>query len=192
MTAGALVQTVGCANDRPDGSVDSGMDGARAREVSDDLDTGAPSPASDGGRDEDSGADADADADAPATACLTKEDCRSGACSGGTCFCDTDSFIQPDGRCGPTPPAGCLEQGGSCVQGDSCPSQQLEGSPEANMSCGDLIPALCCFEASVCKGRKDFVCCGPNSDVAFPPSCVNGWTTCPLGYAPAEGNRCGG
>ncbi len=149
----------------PDGTVDAG-DGATTDEDA------ASSP--DG-----SGGGSDATSEPRSTACTGDDECNPGACVQGVCICNAPHWVQPDGKCGSTEPPDCEPQGGTCRQQEACEAGETEGSGPANMSCGDLRPAVCCF--AECKGPADLICC--LGDVPSSPVCVNGWKTC------VEGNR---
>lgn len=121
--------------------------------------------------------------DNPATSTLL------GKCTFGICVCNQSSYVQPSGKCGPTPPPDCTTQGGTCRQEPAiCSAGELAGDQSTNMTCGDLIAAVCCAPATSCKGgvrevagagwvSVDFVCCAPNDNDPA-PICVNGWKTC--------------
>jgi len=116
--------------------------------------------------------------DAAARNCAKDGDCNGGTCFEGLCMCNGGKHVQPDGRCGDTPPKTCSESGGTCRQNEAvCESSELEGDIGTDMSCGDLIAAVCCFDKAKCKTTVDFVCCGA-STTPYEPNCVNGWRTC--------------
>ena len=134
----------------------------------------------------------------PKGACQSAPDCNedpmmsalAGSCyvsmGFGVCSCNAGFHIQPDGKCGSAPSPRCMDMGGQCVQDASnCPAGKVPGSDEANMSCGDLVAAACCFEAAQCVGPT-FGCCGP-TDASHAPICESGHLTCPPGYSPSAG-----
>lgn len=145
--------------------------------------TSPPPTSGDGGTD--SGSPSDGSFDAPSSdagklVCANDVDCKGGKCFQGVCICDLFLRIQPDGTCGQTPEPACLDQ---VDAGARCNSPQpvckevdageIPGSPEANRTCGDFAPAVCCF--SGCRGPS-FLCCGANGPT--PQICVQGWRTC--------------
>lgn len=150
----------------------------------------------------------------PDKACSTDLDCNGdpsvsaqwGKCFYGVCMCMQGLTVQANGKCNTTPAPDCPTQGGTCRQQPaSCNSDELVvGTPPGDMSCGDVVEAVCCEKSASCKGPHDgssggnggavdFACCGP-TDQVMQPQCVNGWQTCPAGWAPVvDGNkRCGG
>jgi len=185
MLAGALGILVACggrATDVPSADVDAGSTGGDAA-----TDSGATTT--------DGGTDARAKA-----ACRTVQDCNeepmtsppAGVCDGvpgydGVCICRAGFHIQPDGKCGSAPLPSCTGMGGQCMQGATkCPAGTVPGSEAANMSCGDLVAAACCFEAAQCFGPFPFVCCGP-ADEHIPPFCESGYLTCTPPNTPGGG-----
>lgn len=133
---------------------------------------------------EDAGTPVDAEAGA-GPGCLADKDCNEdpavsalwGTCFRGICVCKPGFHVQPSGRCSPKLPADCRQSGGACKQEPaSCAPGAIEGSDPTNMSCGDLIAAVCCFAR--CKG-PEFVCCGPTG--VQPVVCESGWRTCTNG-----------
>lgn len=120
-----------------------------------------------------------------------------GQCFGGICICKSGFIVQPDGRCGKTAPPECTTQSGKCTQQPAtCPAGSLASDPATNMSCGDLIAAVCCFTENVCTGPSrevagggripiDMACCG-TAGGASDRLCVNGWQTCPAGTTPVD------
>ena len=189
MLAGALGILVACggrATDVPNGDGDAGSSGRDAATDS-------------GGTTTDGGTDASAKA-----ACRTVQDCNedaltsppAGECEGepmtiergyGVCVCRAGFHIQPDGKCGSAPLPSCTGMGGQCMQGATkCPAGMVAGSDAANMSCGDLVAAACCFEAAQCFGPFFLVCCGP-ADAHNPPFCESGYLTCAPPDTPGGG-----
>ena len=123
-------------------------------------------------------ADTGTDARDASGACATNDDCQSGTCFDNACVCNEDSFVQPDGRCGATPPPTCTLQGGTCRRGPTCGTGAIQGSRDMDQSCGDIVAQVCCFDAGACRGTRAFVCCPDPSDGEIAPICINGWTTC--------------
>jgi hypothetical protein len=119
-------------------------------------------------------------------------DSLAGTCFAGYCICRAGMYNQPDGRCGPTAPPDCKTQGGTCHQNPAtCPAFTTGADQGTDMSCGDLVAAVCCFDT--CKGSLDLanlVCCGPTG-AADPPICENGWLTCKPADAPVGKSQCG-
>lgn len=123
------------------------------------------------------------DATVPNAPCAIDDDCKGGKCFQGMCMCELPNYVQPDGRCGKTAPPDCQTASGTCRQNPAeCSAGELEGDLDTNQSCGDFVPAVCCFAAGSCKMTVDFVCCGANVK-PYEPSCVNGWRTC-MGLMP--------
>jgi hypothetical protein len=92
-------------------------------------------------------------------------------------------YNQPSGKCAPTAPPDCKTQGGTCHQNPAtCPAGTVGADQGTDMSCGDLVAAVCCFPAASCTGPS-LVCCAPN-DASDPPICENGWLTCPPNDSP--------
>lgn len=149
-------------------------------------DAGTPTPNDGGGGTLDAtvvdgATDGDAAFDGGTRACAKDADCNGGSCFEGLCMCPGGKHVQPDGRCGDAAPKICSEGGGTCRQNEAvCNAGELEGDLDTNMSCGDLVAAVCCFDAAKCKTTVDFVCCGA-STTPYEPSCVNGWRTCAAG-----------
>lgn len=110
-----------------------------------------------------------------------------GTCFHGICVCDAAHVNQPDGRCNAPPAPSCAAQNGTCRhQPAVCLAGEIGSSISTDMSCGDLVPAICCNQASACVGPSvDFLCCMPNGGEQ-PPICVNGWRTCPSGASAVE------
>ena len=166
----AIAWIAGCGDDdaaAPASSTDAGGD------------TAVPTPTTPTQAEQDAAiADAGPDARDASGACATNEDCRSGTCFANECVCNEDSFVQPDGRCGPTPPPTCAIQGGSCKRGPTCTTGAIQGSREMDLSCGDFVAQACCFDAGACQDSRAFVCCPDPGDGEIAPICVNGWTTC--------------
>jgi hypothetical protein len=118
--------------------------------------------------------------DAGPRACSTDPDCKGGQCFLGVCICDVFLRVQPDGTCGSAVEPPCLDQ---IDAGSRCNSPQpvcreedageISGSSEANRSCGDFAPAVCCFTG--CRGPT-FYCCNPSGSA--PQICTQGWRTC--------------
>jgi hypothetical protein len=101
-----------------------------------------------------------------------------GRCFHGMCMCNAPYHVQPNGKCGTAMPPSCATGGGSCRQMPAqCESTELESDFDSNMSCGDFVPAVCCYPKSSCQTTVDFVCCGAALD-PYEPTCVNGWRTC--------------
>lgn len=122
----------------------------------------------------------------PPPPCVTDQDCNEnatmsalmGSCFEGMCMCNAPYHVQPNGKCGSALPPDCQSSGGSCRQEPAqCESGELEGNADANMSCGDFVPAVCCYAKVQCKTTVDFVCCGASTQ-PYEPNCVNGWRTC--------------
>ena len=192
---GALALVVACGGSTLDGVPGAGADGGGT--------SGGPTT-SDGGGTSDGGSTFDATPPnpGPTGACKNDQDCNEnpnvsslwGTCfrqkGFGVCICQPMFHVQPDGKCGPAVPS-CMTSGGQCVQNATmCPAGQIPGSDAANMSCGDLVPAACCFTAAQCVGPA-FVCCGP-TDASHVPICESGFLTCPAGYsAGPPGSGCG-
>jgi hypothetical protein len=108
-----------------------------------------------------------------------------GSCFEGVCFCKPAFHVQKSGKCGSAPPE-CATSGGHCEQNQTaCAAGEVTSSPAASMSCGDLVPAVCCFAPADCNGPT-FHCCAPN-DSSPPPICENGWLTCPENTTPTTG-----
>jgi len=125
----------------------------------------------------------------PSGVCQTDADCNEapavsalwGQCFQGVCLCQPPFHVQPSGKCNKTPPPECNQQGGKCRQNPaSCQPGELEGDLQTDMTCGDLVPAVCCFPAASCKAPIDLVCCGAAASY-YEPTCVNGWKTCAAG-----------
>ncbi len=155
---------------------------------------------------EDAAVDAPAfDGGTPTTpVCFDDKDCNDdpsvsallGTCALGVCTCQ-QGYVQKSGKCGPTQPPVCSTQSGTCRQMPAqCNKGELGGDILTNMSCGDLIAAVCCFAETTCKGGAkkipekgfvvtDFVCCD-KSGTASPPICVNGWKTCIANQTPTS------
>lgn len=133
--------------------------------------------------------------------CYSDKDCNSdpsvsalwGRCFYGVCTCTKGYSVQANGKCAATPPPDCPAQSGTCRQQPAtCHSDELVvGTPAGDMSCGDVVPAVCCQKTSACKGPAreipgggyspvDMVCC-TSSGTAQPPICVNGFETCDAG-----------
>lgn len=136
--------------------------------------------------------------DGAVAVCKTDPDCNGvpeissllGRCFQGICICNDGFHVQPDGKCSKTLPVPCTPSG-KCVQNPAtCPGGLLEGSLYVNMTCGDLVAAVCCFDPATCIGPQ-FTCCGP-TDAAHAPICESGYRTCPSGFTPvAPGAGCG-
>ena len=142
-------------------------------------DAGTPSPVDGSSTTLDGGSTAPADGGVVTNApCVKDDDCGGGSCFEGMCMCQLPKYVQPNGRCGDTPPPECTASSGTCRQGPAeCKAAELEGELGTNQSCGDFAPAVCCFAAASCKTTVDFVCCGA-STTPYEPSCVNGWRQC--------------
>lgn len=118
------------------------------------------------------------DAALPNAVCAKDDDCNGGTCFQGMCMCPASTYVQSDGRCGKTAPPDCATSAATCRQNPAeCMAGELEGDLSTNQTCGDLVPAVCCFPASSCKSTVDFVCCGANVK-PYEPTCVNGWRQC--------------
>lgn len=125
------------------------------------------------------------DAAAPNGVCAKDGDCGGGKCFEGMCMCELPKYVQANGLCGDQKPEDCATSNGTCRQNPAeCNSGELEGDLDTNQSCGDLVPAVCCFPAASCKMTVDFVCCGANVK-PYEPTCVNGWRTC-MGLMPKK------
>jgi hypothetical protein len=127
-------------------------------------------------------------------ACATDVDCKGGKCFSGVCICDLFFRVQANGTCGSAAEPLCVDQADA---GARCNSPQpvcreidageIAGSNEANRSCGDFAPAVCCFAG--CKG-PNFLCCGQSATVS-PQICTQGWRTCrPNERAVAKASDC--
>lgn len=123
--------------------------------------------------------------DATAAACTVDTGCNDdpkisssvGTCTLGICVCRPGAYLQPSGKCGFAAPPLCLPQGGACRQNpDTCLAGELRSDQNTNMSCGDLIAAVCCVKATACKAPIDFTCCSKTN--LSGPICVSGWKTC--------------
>ncbi len=137
--------------------------------------------------------------DGSALVCKTDADCNGdpqvssleGSCFQGICICRSGLHVQPNGKCSKTLPTDCMSSAGKCVQNPAtCPGGLSEGSQEVNMTCGDLVAAVCCFDPTTCIGPQ-FTCCAPN-DAAHAAVCESGYRTCPADYSPVgPGGGCG-
>jgi hypothetical protein len=176
---------------------EAGTDGGTASDGGTAIDSGT----TDGGRPKDGGTpkpfspvcynDQGCNAD-PGISSLT------GKCFGGICICAPGFYVQPSGKCAKTPPPDCPTQSGKCFQQPAtCPVGSLESSAETNMSCGDLIEAVCCLLEATCAGPArevagggwapiEMLCCDDVQDSRSAPICVNGWQTCRPGQKPNE------
>lgn len=139
--------------------------------------------------------------------CTADQDCNespgmsalSGKCFFGVCMCNVGLYVQPNGKCGKTPPGSCMASSGKCRQMPAeCQAGELAGEVPTNESCGDLVEAVCCFPGTGCKSPTksgasvDFKCCMPNDGIED-PICVNGWKVCPRGgEARTDTSGCGG
>lgn len=131
---------------------------------------------------------------APGGICSKDQDCNDdqsvnalwGTCFMGQCFCKSGNSIQPDGKCAPGNPPGCTsstanQSTGTCRQNPAeCQQNEMQGSYWSTMTCGDLVPVVCCIEKTKCTSFFDVVCCGASS-TPYEPVCVNGWKTCDPG-----------
>ena len=137
--------------------------------------------------------------DASVAVCKTDPDCNGdpqvssleGSCYQGICICRSGLHVQPDGKCSKTLPTPCTSSAGKCVQNPAtCQAGLLEGSLYVNMTCGDFVAAVCCFDPASCIGPQ-FTCCGP-TDAVHAAVCESGYRTCPAGYTPVgPGGGCG-
>lgn len=119
-----------------------------------------------------------------------------GKCTYGICVCNAGA-VQPSGKCATTPAPECVKQVGTCRQMPAtCNAGELASDSSTNLTCGDLVEAVCCLPAGSCKGGGlevtgsgwvpvDFYCCSA-SKVQSAPICVNGWRTCNPGHTPTS------
>ncbi len=141
----------------------------------------------------DAGTDAESQSDASAS-CTTDLDCNGdstvstlqGTCQLGLCMCNAGFVVQPSGACGSALAPSCSQQAGTCKQDPAtCPTGEFEGEQGTNMSCGDLVAAVCCFDPAACRGIV-VACVAPGGGGRSKPLCVNGWRTCPPGTTPTK------
>lgn len=151
------------------------------------------SSSSSGSTVEDAGTDAESQSDASAS-CTTDLDCNGdstvstlqGTCQLGLCMCNAGFVVQPSGACGSALAPSCSQQAGTCKQDPAaCPTGEFEGEQGTNMSCGDLVAAVCCFDPAACRGIV-VACVAPDAGGRSKPLCVNGWRTCPPGTTPTK------
>lgn len=162
-----------------------------------DDDAATSSSSSSSGAGPDAGKDSASPAgDAASTSCAVDLDCNGdpevsamqGSCQLGICVCNGSFVVQPSGKCGKTAAPPCTVQGGACRQDPAeCPAGTLESESGTNMSCGDLVAAVCCFDEAACKGPT-FTCLAP-TDAQRDPICVNGWRTCAAGMSAVQLSR---
>jgi hypothetical protein len=61
----------------------------------------------------------------------------------------------------------------------TCPAGTIGATTDTDMTCGDLVPAVCCYPTAQCVGSV-VICCGPTG-ASHAPICENGFRTCPSG-----------
>lgn len=98
--------------------------------------------------------------------CATDPDCNddpkmsaiAGTCFHGICVCNFSFYVQTSGKCGSTPPV-CGPLGTCHQEPAECPAGTMRSNETTNMSCGDFVAAVCCYDTATCKGPDiDFEC----------------------------------
>jgi hypothetical protein len=187
----AIVACGGAVSSVPNAESDAGGGGGGGAT---DAAPGPRPPGEDGG----GKPDAPGPTDGAVSVCKADQDCNGdpqvssleGYCYEGICICREGLHVQPNGKCSKTPVPPCMSSSGKCFQEPAnCPSGFVEGSQDADFTCGDLIPAVCCFASTSCQGPA-FNCCSPVGGTRA-QICESGYRTCPAQYAPiAPGTGC--